>query len=105
MLAASSSSETPETEAGEAPAAPATYAAMSTIYGAFARVGKLEPPTTVVSGQGPDTGAAKPQGHSVFFTEDNRFLITADKGLNRMLVFRFDAVKGTLTPNQPPCTN
>ena len=28
--------------------------------------------------------------------------ITADKGLNRMLVFRFDAAKGTLTPNQPP---
>src|SRR5690242_960527 len=32
-------------EASEDPAAPATWAAMSTIYGAFARVGKLEPPT------------------------------------------------------------
>src|SRR5580704_6185409 len=32
-------------QAGEDPAAPEVYAAMSTIYGAFARVGRLEPPT------------------------------------------------------------
>jgi enoyl-CoA hydratase len=31
--------------AGQDPAAPDTYAGMSTIYGAFARVGRLEPPT------------------------------------------------------------
>jgi enoyl-CoA hydratase len=31
--------------AGEDPAAPETYAGMSTIYNAFARVGRLEPPT------------------------------------------------------------
>ncbi len=31
--------------AGEDPAEPETYAAMSTIYNAFARVGRLEPPT------------------------------------------------------------
>jgi enoyl-CoA hydratase len=31
--------------AGEDPAAPDTYTGMSTIYGAFARVGQLEPPT------------------------------------------------------------
>lgn len=32
-------------EAAEDAATPATYTAISTIYGAFARVGKLEPPT------------------------------------------------------------
>ncbi|HEV3053654.1 MAG TPA: enoyl-CoA hydratase-related protein [Solirubrobacteraceae bacterium] len=32
-------------EAGEDPAAPEVYEGMSTIYGAFARVGRLEPPT------------------------------------------------------------
>lgn len=32
-------------QAGEDPAAPETYAGMSTIYGAFARVGRLQPPT------------------------------------------------------------
>src|SRR5947209_7256760 len=32
-------------QAGEDPAAPEAYAGMSTIYGAFARVGTLQPPT------------------------------------------------------------
>jgi enoyl-CoA hydratase len=32
-------------EAGQDPAAPEVYEGMSTIYGAFARVGRLEPPT------------------------------------------------------------
>jgi enoyl-CoA hydratase len=32
-------------QAGEDPAAPEVYRGMSTIYGAFARVGRLEPPT------------------------------------------------------------
>jgi enoyl-CoA hydratase/carnithine racemase len=32
-------------QAGEDPAAPEVYEGMSTIYGAFARVGRLEPPT------------------------------------------------------------
>ena len=32
-------------QAGEDPAEPDTYAGMSTVYNAFARVGKLEPPT------------------------------------------------------------
>ena len=36
---------TSSASAGEDPAEPATYAAMSTIYNAFARVGPLEPPT------------------------------------------------------------
>jgi 6-phosphogluconolactonase len=64
--------------------------------------GKLQPSTVVVSGQGAGAGGAKPLGHGVFFTSDNRFLIAADKGLNRMLVFRFDAARGTLTPHDPP---
>jgi 6-phosphogluconolactonase len=38
----------------------------------------------------------------VGFDADNRFLIAADKGLDRILVFRFDPSTGRLTPNQPP---
>jgi 6-phosphogluconolactonase len=37
----------------------------------------------------------------VAFDADNKFLITADKGLSRMLVYRFNASTGSLTPNQP----
>jgi 6-phosphogluconolactonase len=63
---------------------------------------RLQQATQVVTGQGTESGAAKPLGHSVAFDAANRFLIAADKGLNRMLVFRFDAAKGALTPNVPP---
>ena len=65
---------------------------------------QLQPPTNVVSGNRGDDAAAKPLGHMVAFDADNRFLVTADKGLNRMLVFRFDALMGGLTPNEPAST-
>lgn len=64
--------------------------------------GRLQPATSVVAGEGPGPGPSKPLGHAVGFDADNRFLIAADKGLNRMLVYRFDMSRGGLTPNQPP---
>ncbi len=45
-----------------------------------------------------------PHAHSVNFSPDNRFLMVADLGLDQVLVFRFDAVKGTIEPNEPPFT-
>jgi 6-phosphogluconolactonase len=65
------------------------------------RDGKLQPATLVVDGQSAETEGARPLGHMVGFDARNRFLVTADKGLNRMLVFRFDAARGTLMPNVP----
>ena len=64
--------------------------------------GRLQPPMTVVAGARSENAAAKPLGHMVAFDAENRFLLTADKGLNRMLIFRFDALMGQLTPNEPP---
>jgi len=67
--------------------------------------GKLQPATTVVTGEattGPDGAPLKGLGHMVAFDATNKFLVASDKGLNKLLVFRFDAAKGTLTPNQPP---
>ncbi len=64
--------------------------------------GRLQKASTVVTGQTAETGGAKPLGHMVAFDASNKYLITADKGLNRMLVFRFDAATGALTPNVPP---
>ncbi len=43
-----------------------------------------------------------PHAHSIYTSPDNRFAISADLGLDKVLVYRFDAVKGTLTPNDPP---
>jgi 6-phosphogluconolactonase len=64
--------------------------------------GRLQPAVSVVTGQGGESAAAKPLGHSVAFDAANAFLIAADKGLNRMLVFRFDPATGGLTANVPP---
>jgi 6-phosphogluconolactonase len=33
---------------------------------------------------------------------DNRYVISADLGLDEVFIYRFDASKGTLTPNIPP---
>ena len=43
-----------------------------------------------------------PHTHSVYTSPDNRFAISADLGLDKVLVYRFDAAKGTITPNDPP---
>lgn len=69
--------------------------------------GVLKPAVSVVAGEAPGADAAKPPtrlGHMVAFSTDNTFLIAADKGLDRMLVYRFDASTGKLTPAEPPST-
>jgi 6-phosphogluconolactonase len=55
------------------------------------------------SGSSVDAGRQKgPHAHSVDVSPDNRFLLVSDLGLDQALVYRFDAAKGTLIPNQPP---
>ena len=67
--------------------------------------GRLQPAMVVVAGDRSGAGplpSARPLGHMVGFDAHNRFLVAADKGLDRLLVYRFDASTGGLTPNQPP---
>jgi 6-phosphogluconolactonase len=45
---------------------------------------------------------AGPHAHSVNVSPDNRFALSADLGLDELLVSRFDASNGTFTPNNPP---
>jgi len=44
---------------------------------------------------------AGPHAHFIQATPDNRFAITADLGLDKLLVHRFDAKTGSLTPGTP----
>lgn len=48
-------------------------------------------------------GTAKRQNHahSVNLSPDNRFAFVADLGLDQVLIYKLDAAKGTLTPNEP----
>jgi 6-phosphogluconolactonase len=43
-----------------------------------------------------------PHAHWIETTPDNRFALAADLGLDEVLVYRFDANRGTLAPNDPP---
>ena len=42
-----------------------------------------------------------PHAHFIQTTHDNRFVLVADLGIDRVLIFRFDADTGSLTPNDP----
>src|SRR5438034_11815282 len=43
-----------------------------------------------------------PHAHSIGPSPDNRFVLAADLGLDRLLVYRFDSAQGSLEPNDPP---
>ncbi len=43
-----------------------------------------------------------PHAHSVTLDPNNKFAVVADLGLDKLLIYRFDATKGMLTPNDPP---
>jgi 6-phosphogluconolactonase len=45
-----------------------------------------------------------PHAHWIETTTDNRFVLVADLGLDEILVYRFDANRGTLALNDPPFT-
>jgi 6-phosphogluconolactonase len=55
------------------------------------------------TGSGADPGRQKePHAHSINLDAANRFAFVADLGLDKILVYKYDADKGTLTPNDPP---
>ena len=43
-----------------------------------------------------------PHAHSIDLSPDNRFAYVDDLGLDELLIYKFDAAKGTLTPSDPP---
>lgn len=45
-----------------------------------------------------------PHAHSINLSPDNRFAIAADLGTDQLLVYRFDATKGSLEANEPAFT-
>jgi 6-phosphogluconolactonase len=55
------------------------------------------------SGFGKDPRRQKgPHAHSVDLSPDSRFLLVSDLGLDKVMIYRFDSVKGTLAANNPP---
>src|SRR5207237_1392422 len=67
--------------------------------------GKLGEATGFVQHKGSSVNPArqeKPHAHSINLDAAGKFAFAADLGLDRILVYRFDAAKGTLSPNDPP---
>jgi 6-phosphogluconolactonase len=55
------------------------------------------------SGHGADPKRqSRPHAHWIGTSPDNRFALAVDLGLDKVLIYRFDQSKGTLTPNDPP---
>src|ERR1700731_1208494 len=67
--------------------------------------GRLGENTALLTDQGA-TGPNKehqkgPHAHWIETSPDNRFVLVADLGLDEVLVYKFDATSGVLTPNEP----
>ncbi len=67
--------------------------------------GKLGEATAAIQHAGKSVNPARQEGphaHSINLDPANRFAVVADLGLDKVLIYRFDAAKGTLTANDPP---
>ena len=63
------------------------------------RDGRLGEATAFVQHKGSSVNKERQEGphaHAAVFSPDNRFVIVADLGLDQLLVYRFDAARGTL---------
>ena len=67
--------------------------------------GRLGKPSAFVQHEGHSVNAERqerPHAHDISVSPDNRFALAADLGLDKLLVYRFDAAEGSLAPNDPP---
>ena len=67
--------------------------------------GSLDEASSFIQHEGSSVDPARQQGphaHSIVVSPDNRFVFSADLGLDRILSYRLDAKTAKLSPNQPP---
>jgi 6-phosphogluconolactonase len=67
--------------------------------------GRLGEATDFVQHKGSSVNPQRQQGphaHAAYFDAANRFVFVPDLGLDKVMIYRFDADKGQLTPGNPP---
>jgi 6-phosphogluconolactonase len=67
--------------------------------------GKLEPRSGHVQHEpviGKNDKKKEPRGHSINLDAAGQFAFVCDAGVDKVFIYRYDAAKGTLTPNTPP---
>jgi 6-phosphogluconolactonase len=66
--------------------------------------GSLAEPSCFVQHEGSSVNPQRqkgPHAHSVNISPDDRFAFVADLGLDKIMIYRLDVDKGTITPNDP----
>ena len=67
--------------------------------------GRLAPASSSIQHKGSSVDKQRQEGphaHSINLDPANKFAFAADLGLDKVLIYRFDGAKGTLTANDPP---
>jgi 6-phosphogluconolactonase len=83
----------------------ANYGGGSVAVLPLAADGMLRPASAFVqhTGSGPDLKRqTAPRAHSINLDPGNRFAYAADLGIDKVLIYRFEADRGTLVANDPP---
>jgi 6-phosphogluconolactonase len=81
------------------------YGTGSVIVCPIADDGRLGEATAFIQHEGHSVDPRRqkgPHAHSVNLDAANRFAFVADLGLDKVMVYRFDATAGTLAPHDPP---
>lgn len=67
--------------------------------------GRLGEPTGFVQHKGCSVNQKRQKGpyaHSINVSPDNRFVFVADLGIDKIMIYKLDIVKGTIVANSPP---
>jgi 6-phosphogluconolactonase len=86
----------------------ANYGGGSAAVLPIAADGKLGEATAFVQHEGKSINKQRqgePHAHSINLDAANHFAFVADLGLDKVLIYKFDADKGTITRNDPPAAN
>jgi 6-phosphogluconolactonase len=70
--------------------------------------GRLGAPTAFIQHEGKSANPRRQEGphaHCILLDQANRLAFAADLGLDKILVYRFDAAKGTLVAHNPPAAS
>jgi 6-phosphogluconolactonase len=83
----------------------ANYTGGSVAAFRLAEDGRLAQRTALIQHEGSSVNKqrqSEPHAHSVNFSKDNKVVVAADLGLDKVMIYRADPATGKLRPNDPP---
>lgn len=86
----------------------ANYGGGSVVSHRIRKDGRLSKPVSFIQHEGSSVNPQRqkgPHGHSINIDHSGRFAVAADLGLDKLLVYRINAEKGTLEPHSPTSTS